>query len=213
PTMMVGSLLGITVAAMEGAIAWLVKPAMDDVFIRRDMAMVKIIPILFLGAYVAKGLARYGHSYLMAAGGERGVPGVRRDLFAHVQRMPLSFFAGRHSAEISSRIVTDVNRMARLSSTVLVMTIRNIVMVVVLAGIMVARDWGLALIALVVFPFIAVTVRSIGRKLYRVNRRSQRRGAEVNVPPPQALTGTKDGKGVGRRADQRGGFGRLTQGP
>ena len=54
PTMIVGTLLGIVVAAMEGAIAWLVKPAMDDVFIRRDMAMMRIIPALFLGAYVAR---------------------------------------------------------------------------------------------------------------------------------------------------------------
>ena len=212
PTMVVGSLLGIVVAAMEGAIAWLVKPAMDDVFIRRDMAMVQLIPALFLGAYVAKGLARYGHSYLMAAVGERVVAALRRDLFAHVQRMPLSFFAGRHSAELSSRIVTDVNRMARLSSTVLVMTIRNIVMVVVLAGIMVVRDWRLALIALVVFPFIGVTVRSIGRKLYRINRRSQRKIAELNVLLHEALTGTKIVKAFGREAHEVQRFDRVNNG-
>ena len=211
-TMIVGSLLGIVVAAMEGAIAWLVKPAMDDVFIRRDMAMVRIIPVLFLGAYVAKGLARYGHSYLMAAVGERVVAALRRDLFAHVQRMPLSFFAGRHSAELSSRIVTDVNRMARLSSTVLVMTVRNIVMVVVLAGIMVVRDWRLALIAIVVFPFIAVTVRSIGRKLYRINRRSQRKVAELNVLLHEALTGTKIVKAFGREAHEVERFDRVNKG-
>ena len=210
--MVVGSLLGIVVAAMEGAIAWLVKPAMDDVFIRRDMAMVKIIPALFLGAYVAKGLARYGHSYLMAAVGERVIAALRRDLFVHVQRMSLSFFAGRHSAELSSRIVTDVNRMARLSSTVLVMTIRNIVMVVVLAGIMAVRDWRLALIALVVFPFIGVTVRSIGRKLYRINRRSQRKVAELNVLLHEALTGTKIVKAFGREAHEVERFDRVNQG-
>src|SRR5215471_10479558 len=210
--MIVGSLLGIVVAAMDGAIAWLVKPAMDDVFIRRDMAMVKIIPALFLGAYVGKGLARYGHSYLMAAVGERVIAALRRDLFAHVQRMPLSFFAGRHSAELSSRIVTDVNRMARLSSTVLVMTIRNIVMVVVLAGIMVVRDWRLALIALVVFPFIGLTVRSIGRKLYRINRRSQRKIAELNVLLHEALTGTKIVKAFGREAHEVQRFDRVNNG-
>src|SRR5215468_6341423 len=210
--MIVGSLLGIVVAAMEGAIAWLVKPAMDDVFIRRDMAMVRIIPALFLGAYVAKGLARYGHSYLMAAVGERVIAALRRDLFAHLQRMPLSFFAGRHSAELSSRIVTDVNRMARLSSTVLVMTIRNIVMVVVLAGIMVVRDWRLALIALVVFPFVGMTVRSIGRRLYRINRRSQRKVAELNVLLHEALTGTKIVKAFGREAHEVERFDRVNKG-
>ena len=60
PALLVGSALAIVVAAMEGAIAWLVKPAMDDVFIRRDVAMLRLIPLLFLGVYVCKGLARYG---------------------------------------------------------------------------------------------------------------------------------------------------------
>ena len=36
--------------------------AMDDVFIRRDVTMLRIIPLLFLGAFVFKGAARYGHS-------------------------------------------------------------------------------------------------------------------------------------------------------
>jgi len=67
PALVVGTVLAIVVAAMEGAIAWLVKPAMDDVFIRRDVAMLRLIPLLFLGAYVFKGVARYGQSYLMAA--------------------------------------------------------------------------------------------------------------------------------------------------
>ena len=46
--------------------------------------------------------------------------------------MPLSFFAGLHSAELMSRIVTDVNRLARVSSTVLVMAVRQIAMVIAL---------------------------------------------------------------------------------
>ena len=43
---------------MEGAIAWLVKPAMDDIFIRRDVLMLKLIPLLLLGAYLAQGVRR-----------------------------------------------------------------------------------------------------------------------------------------------------------
>ena len=68
--LVLGSLLALVVAGMEGAIAWLVKPALDDIFIRRDEHMLKIIPLLLLGAYLIKGFARYGQSYLMAAVGE-----------------------------------------------------------------------------------------------------------------------------------------------
>jgi len=207
-----GTALAIVVAAMEGAIAWLVKPAMDDIFIRRDLAMLKVIPLLFLGAYLLKGAARYAQSYLMAAVGERVIAKLRHDLYAHVQRMELSFFASHHSAELMSRIVTDVNRLARLSSTVLVMTIRQIVMVVALASVMFVRDWRLALIALVIFPFVGVAVRTIGRRLYRINRRSQQTLAQMNVLLHEVLSGTKIVKAFGREPHEIGRFERVNRG-
>ena len=211
PALVVGTVLAIVVAAMEGAIAWLVKPAMDDVFIRRDVAMLRLIPLLFLGAYVFKGVARYGQSYLMAAVGERVIATLRRDLYMHIQRMPLSFFTSRHSAELMSRIVTDVNRLARLSSTVLVMTIRQTVMVVALAAVMFVRDWRLALIALVVFPFVGVAVRAIGRKLYRINKRAQQKVGELNVLLHEVFAGTKIVKAFGREGHEVERFDRVNR--
>ena len=212
PALVVGTVLALVVAAMEGSIAWLVKPAMDDVFIRRDVTMLKLVPLLFLGAYIGKGLARYGQSYLMAAVGERVIARLRRDLYAHLQQMSLSFFTSRHTAELMSRVVTDVNRLARLSSTVLVMTIRQSVMVVALAAVMFVRDWRLALIALVVFPFVGVAVRSIGRRLYRINKRSQQKIAELNVLLHEVFTGTKIVKAFGREAHEVERFDRVNRG-
>jgi ATP-binding cassette, subfamily B, bacterial MsbA len=209
PALITGAGLAVVVAAMEGSIAWLVKPAMDGVFIRRDERMLKLIPLLFLAAYVAKGLARYGQSYLMASVGERVIARLRRDLYAHLEQMSLSFFTTRHTAELMSRVVTDVNRLARLSSTVLVMTIRQSVMVVALAAVMFVRDWRLALIALVVFPFVGVAVRSIGRRLYRINKRSQQKIAELNVLLHEVFSGTKIVKAFGREAHEVERFDRV----
>ena len=212
PALVIGTVLAIVVAATEGTIAWLVKPAMDDVFIRRDARMLKLIPLLFLAAYIAKGLARYGQSYLMASIGERVIARLRRDLYAHLQRMSLSFSTSRHTAELMSRVVTDVNRLARLSSTVLVMTIRQTVMVVALATVMFVRDWRLAVIALVVFPFVGVAVRAIGRRLYRINKRSQQKIAELNVLLHEAFSGTKIVKAFGRESHEIDRFDRVNRG-
>ena len=209
PVLLVGALLAIVVAAMEGAIAWLVKPAMDDIFIRRDATMLRVIPLLLLGAYLAKGAGRYGQSYLMASVGERVIAGLRRTLYTHIQQMPLSFFADLHSAELMSRIVTDVNRLARVSSTVLVMTLRQVLMIVALLSVMVVREWRLALIAVVVFPFVGVAVRSIGRRLYRINKRSQEKVAELNVLLHEAFSGMKIVKAFGRESHEAERFDRI----
>jgi len=61
-----GGLLALVVSAAEGSIAWLVKPAMDGIFVKRDLLMLKLIPLAVLGAYLVKGAGRFGQSYLMA---------------------------------------------------------------------------------------------------------------------------------------------------
>ena len=106
-TLVIGGLLALVVSAMDGAIAWLVKPAMDEIFIKRDAAMLRLLPLAFLAVYLVKGLSRYGQSYLMAAVGERVIAALRRDLYAHIQGMPLAFFQGRHSADLMARVVVD----------------------------------------------------------------------------------------------------------
>src|SRR5262249_19751430 len=209
PLLLVGGALAFVVAGMEGAIAWLVKPAMDGIFIRHDVAMLTLIPLLLFGAYVVKGIARYGQSYLMVAVGERVIASLRRTLYRHIQTMPLSFFSDRHSADLMSRIITDVNRLARLSSTVLVMTIRQVALMLSLVCVMFVREWRLSLIALLVFPLIGVTVRAIGRRLYRINKRSQEKIAELNVLLHEALAGTKIVKAFGREAHEAGRFDRV----
>ncbi|OGK88353.1 MAG: hypothetical protein A2X51_10465 [Candidatus Rokubacteria bacterium GWC2_70_24] len=198
PILAVGTLLALVVSSAEGLIAWLVKPAMDDIFLKRDLVMLKLLPLALLGAYLLKGAGRFGQSYLMASVGERVIARIRRELYGHIQGMPLAFFKSLHSAELMARVVTDVNRLARLSSTVLVMAVRQVGTIVALLVVMFLREWVLTLIAVAVFPAVAVTIRALGRKLYRINKRSQEKMAELNVVLQESFTGTKIVKAFGR---------------
>jgi subfamily B ATP-binding cassette protein MsbA len=198
PILVLGGLLALVVSASEAFIAWLVKPAMDDIFLKRDVTMLRLIPLVLLGAYLLKGAGRFGQSYLMASVGERVIARLRGELYAHIQSMPLSFFASLHSAELMTRVVTDVNRLARLSSSVLVMAVRHVATIVALIVVMFLREWVLALIAIAVFPAVGLAVRAIGRKLYKINRRAQQKIAELNVVLQESFTGTKIVKAFGR---------------
>jgi subfamily B ATP-binding cassette protein MsbA len=198
PVLLAGGLLALLVSGAEALIAWLVKPAMDEIFLKRDVAMLRVIPLALLGAYLVKGLGRFGQSYLMASVGERVIALIRRELYAHIQSMPLSFFASLHSAELMTRVVTDVNRLARLCSTVLVMAVRHVGTIAALLVVMFLREWVLALIAIAVFPLVGLTIRAIGRRLYQINRRAQQKIAELNVVLQESFTGTKIVKAFGR---------------
>jgi subfamily B ATP-binding cassette protein MsbA len=192
--------MALLVSAAEGLVAWLVKPAMDGIFLRRDLLMLKLIPLALLCVYVVKGAARYGQSYLMASVGERVIASIRRELYTHIQGMPLSFFAALHSAELMTRVVNDVNRLARLSSTVLVMAVRQIGTIVALLVVMFVREWVLALIAVTAFPVVGLTIRTLGRQLYKINKRAQHKAAELNVVLQESFTGIKIVKAFGREA-------------
>jgi subfamily B ATP-binding cassette protein MsbA len=196
--LLLGGGMALLVSATEGLVAWLVKPAMDGIFLRRDVLMLKLIPLALLGVYVVKGTARYGQSYLMASVGERVIATIRRQLYNHIHEMALSFFASLHSAELMTRVVNDVNRLARLSSTVLVMAVRQIGTIVALLVVMFIRDWVLAVIALTAFPLVGVTIRTLGRRLYKINKRVQQKAAELNVVLQESFTGTKIVKAFGR---------------
>jgi subfamily B ATP-binding cassette protein MsbA len=196
---------------MDGLIAWLVKPTMDEIFIRRDLTMLKLLPLVILAVYLAKGAARYGQSYLMAAVGERVIAAIRRDLYAHIKAMPLAFFHGRHTADLMSRIVVDAGRLARLASEVLVMAIRQVATVAALLVVMFTQEWRLTLLALIAFPLVGLTIRAMGRRLYHINRRTQEQIAALTELIQEAFAGTKIVKAFGREAHERGRFDEINR--
>jgi subfamily B ATP-binding cassette protein MsbA len=211
PWLIVGSVLALVVAAMDGLVAWLVKPAMDEIFINRDLFMLKLIPLALLAVYAVKGVTRYLQAYLMASVGERVVAALRRDLYSHIQAMPLAFFADVHSADLMARILSDVGRLARVSSGALVLVVRQAATIIALLVVMFAREWLLTLAAVVAFPLIAVVVKKIGVRLYSINRRTQERIAELAIVLHEAFAGTKIVKAFGRESHERERFERLNQ--
>ena len=195
-----GALCALAAGSLTGAIAWLVKPAMDDIFISRDLRMLTLVPLAILAVSLVKGAAAYGEGYFIAAASERAVARLRREVYEHLQRMPVAFFISRHSGELQARVVTDVNRVARLFSYLIVDTVRRSGTIAAMVVVMFARSWVLALIAVVAFPVLALVVWALGRQLYRINRRTQERIAQLFVLLQESFTGAKIVKAFGRES-------------
>ena len=208
-TLVAGVLFALMTAGAGGLIAWLVKPVMDDVFVKRDLLMLKLVPLALLGAYMLKGIGSYGGSYLMASVGERVIAELRRELYAHIQDMPLAFFTSLHSGELRARVVNDVGRIARLASLLLVDTVRRLGTIIALLVVMFSREWVLALIATAVFPAAGVVIWALGRRLYRINRHAQQRIGELFVLLQESFTSTKIVKAFGREELEQARFDRL----
>src|SRR6266511_4441336 len=77
--------LALVISGLEAVTAWLVKPLLDDVFLKKDRFMLKILPFALIGVYFLKGSARYGQAYLMAQVGQRVVMRLREEVYEHLQ--------------------------------------------------------------------------------------------------------------------------------
>ena len=204
-----GAVLAALASAMNGTVAWLVKPVMDGIFVRHDMRLLLVVPAALLAAQAVKSAAQYFQAYLMAAAGEHVIATIRRDLYRHLQGLPLAFFSGRHSAELISRITSDVSRLNRLSSDVLVVAVRQTATVVALLAVMLVQDARLTVFALLAFPVIAMLSRVVGRRLYRINRRTQEGLGQFAVLLQEAFGAAKIVKAFGRESHERARFDRL----
>jgi subfamily B ATP-binding cassette protein MsbA len=207
----VAMILALTISGLEGATAWLVKPLLDDVFLRKDLFMLQILPFAFIAVFFLKESARFGQSYLMAQVGQRVVMRLRQEVYEHLQGMSLSFFNSRATGELMSRLTNDVNRLTRVSSQAPALAVRQVFTFVVLLGVIFSREWRLATIAVLVFPLIGLLLMKMGKKLQAINKRGQEKIAELNVVLQETFTGTKIVKAFGREPHERERFQRANR--
>src|SRR5207247_1736221 len=107
------------VAAVTGAYAWLVRPALDEIFISKNATWLILLPVALMSVSVLKGIASYGQTYLMVYVGSRVVTDIRQRLFCHLMRLPVGFHLKNPSSRMMSRVINDVNWLNNAVSGVL----------------------------------------------------------------------------------------------
>ncbi|MFZ0695002.1 MAG: ABC transporter transmembrane domain-containing protein, partial [Alphaproteobacteria bacterium] len=132
--------------------AWLMQPALDDVFVRKDTTMLVIIPLALVAAALLKGFADYGQTVLTNKTGLRIVTDLQKQMFAHLMGADLAFFHNSSTGRLISRFTNDVNMLRSAVSTTLIGMGRDFMTAAFLVAVMFHRDWKLALIAVLVFP-------------------------------------------------------------
>ncbi|HXH09636.1 MAG TPA: lipid A export permease/ATP-binding protein MsbA [Alphaproteobacteria bacterium] len=207
----IAMLLALIISGLEGATAWLVKPLLDDVFLRKDLFMLQVLPFALIGVFFLKEASRYVQSCLMAQVGQRIVMRLREQVYEHLLGMSLGFFNSRATGELMSRLTNDVNRLARISSQAPALAIRQVFTFVVLLGVVFTREWRLASIAVLVFPLIGWLLLRIGKRLQAINKSGQEKIAELNVVIQETFTGTKIVKAFGREEYERERFRRANR--
>lgn len=198
--------LMVLVGLASAAMAYLVKPIMDDVFVNKDRAMLAVIPWLIVGVFGVKGLASYGQVFMMQYVGQRIVTNLRVYLFTHLQRLSLSYFDNVPTGVLISRITNDVLQIQNAVSSAITGALKDAVAIVGLMFVLFYRDWELAIGAMLVFPVCGYPLAKFGRRLRRISTRSQETMADVSVLVHENITGQRIVKGFCREDYETGRF-------
>ncbi|MCA1905380.1 MAG: lipid A export permease/ATP-binding protein MsbA [Desulfarculus sp.] len=190
--------LMILVSASTSGMAYMVKPVMDDIFVAKDRAMLYLVPLVVIVLYVVKGGCSYGQSYLMQYVGQRIITQYRIDLYAHLQKLSLSYYDRVPTGELMSRITNDVNQIQGAVSSVVTGLLRELFTVIGLIVVLFWRDWFLAIFAVGVFPICAIPLVKFGRRLRKISHRSQETMADVSVLLHETISGARIVKGFCR---------------
>jgi len=181
----------VVVSATTGLTAWIVQPVLDDIFIKKDVFMLKLLPFAVVVLYLGRGIFRYLATYTMNSIGIVVVMKIRNDLYNHLQTLSLNFFHGKRTGELMSRITSDVSLIEGSASNLLSDFIREILSMAGLIFVIFYRDWELAVIALLVFPPSLYFLVKIGEKLKRLSRKSQEKMADMASVLQENFTGIR----------------------
>jgi len=197
PRLLLAMAVMIGVSALSGSIAFLVKPILDDIFIRKDATRLSYIPLLVLAIYIVRGGLEFAQAYLMSGAGQRVVRDIREHLYRHLQSLSLSFYLRHPTGVLMSRVLNDVGLMQSAITDAATGLIKDIFTAAFLVFVVFYRDWKLALVALVAFPLAFWPIARFGRKLRRTSIQAQEITGGLSSHLQETISGAKLVKSFG----------------
>lgn len=186
------------VAALSGVYAWLVRPALDGLFISKDASLLVVLPLAILAVAVLKGVFSYGQSYLMNYVGYRVVTDVRQGLFEKILRLPISYHDANNSGHMVARVINDVNSLHNAVSGVLKDIVQQGLTFLVMVGVTFYQNWKLASVSLLVIPLAGYTMSTMGKRLRRIFNRGLEQFGDMTTSLQETLGGIRMVKAFNR---------------
>ena len=187
----------LIVGATTSALAFLVKPALDEIFLKRNSDMLMWIPIAVIVIYLIKGGCNYTQTILMSFIGQRVVADLRNNLYRQMQMQSLSFFTKNPTGILMSRITSDVGYVQGAVSEAVTSLLKDSFTLICLVFVIFYRDWQLAIIAMFVFPLTIYPISKFGRKMRNIATRTQVTMGSLTTLLQETISGTRIVKAFG----------------
>ncbi len=159
----------------------LYRDLIDNALPRHDFFRLNLLALGMVGIPLLNGLLGVAQRYLGSYVGESIICDLRRQLFAHMQRMSLRFFTHTKTGELMSRLNNDVVGAQQAITSTMVNILSNAIALVATLAIMLSLEWRLTLISIAILPLFILPARRVGRLLRDVTRQSLNLNARMNT--------------------------------
>ena len=170
---------GVLVGICTGAVAYVLRPLLDNLFISKDEQMLYILPLIIVGIYIIKGMGRYMQSYYSAFVATKVANDLRSTLLERIIYLDLHSFQRLNSGQILTKIVADVDKVKLFLQNNIAGSVRSVVTTFCLIGVVTYNSPKLAFLALFILPSMAYPLGLFAKKMKRYSKESQEKISTV----------------------------------
>jgi ATP-binding cassette subfamily B protein len=141
--------------------------------------------------FLIQKIAQYGQDSLMAKAALAIAFKLRSSVYAHLQRLNLSYFETAQTGDLSYRLTEDIDRIGEVVNKVFHDFIPCVLQLIVVLGYMIYLNWQLTLSTLIIAPLMAVLIGWFGERLQKVSRRSQNQVSDLSALLTEVFSGIR----------------------
>jgi ATP-binding cassette, subfamily B, bacterial MsbA len=159
----------LIVAGSTSAIAWLLDPAIEKIFIEKDQTLILIIPALIIVAFFSKGLSLYIAKVIMIGVAEEVKKDVQSDMLRSLINADTQVIDEKHSGKFIANLTNDVGMITNLVSTAILNLFKDSLTLIGLLSVMFFQNWRLSLMAIIMIPLASFAARNLGKRIGKVS--------------------------------------------
>jgi subfamily B ATP-binding cassette protein MsbA len=181
----------IFASATTGVIPMVIKIAVDDIFVRRQMEIVYVLAFATFAVTAVKALSEYASKVIMAFLGNRFIADLRLAMFRRLAYADMKWLESTHSGLFLSGFLNDINYIRDTASRVIIALGENIAKVAFLGAAMIWLDPTLSAIILVSMPLAVMTMGRQRRKMHSSTKKTMQETGDMSRLVSQTLRGIR----------------------
>ena len=176
----IASFFSVLVAGSTSAIAWLLDPAIDKIFIQKDQKLILLIPILIILAFSIKGISLYIAKTTMIRVGEEVKKKLQIDMLLSFINADTETIENRHTGNYISSLNFDVLQITNMLTNAFLNLFKDSLTLIGLLTVMFLQNWRLSIIAMIMIPIASFVAKKLGKRISKVTSQAIEKSGNLN---------------------------------